>query len=174
MSTPDGLTLARHRDLAGRRNAIWWRRGSLALLALVPALAAINFFGQAPIVDTVSGPEAELTLRAPDRVRGGLLFSARFEIVATQEIKKAILVLDQSWAHEMSINTIEPAPVGETSANGRMSIELGAIPAGEAYILNMQFQANPTNTAWREPQDVDLYDGAKHLLHLDRTITIFP
>ena len=55
-----------------------------------------------------------------------------------------------------------------------MAFELGRIPAGEVYILNMQFQANPTNTAWREPQDVDLYDEDKQLLHLDRTITIFP
>jgi len=73
----------------------------------------------------------------------------------------------------MQVNTIEPSPVGQASANGRLSLDLGHIPAGNAFLLFMQFQIDPTNVGHRA-QTVWLYDGSHHLLTLKRTITIFP
>jgi len=83
-------------------------------------------------------------------------------------------VLDQGWAEGMAINTIEPSPVGEASRNGRLSFQLGHIPAGRSFILFMQFQVNPTNVAWHRPQDVELDDGNDKLLTIDRDIVIYP
>jgi hypothetical protein len=110
----------------------------------------------------------------PTHLRGGLLFSARFHITAREEIKKAILVLDPGWTEGMAVNTIEPSPVGEGSDNGRPTLELGHIPKGESYILWLQFQVNPTNVAWRRPAGVELRDGGRRLLRIDRSYTIYP
>jgi hypothetical protein len=171
---PDQLVLKRDRDLEGRRNDIWVRRGLMALVALVPVLALFNLFGQRPHTKTVVSPAASLEVFAPSKLRGGLIYEARFHIRATEKLKDAFLVLGTGWAEGMSINTIEPSPMGESSDNGRLSFELGPIPAGESHILFMQFQVNPTNVAFGRPQTVELRDGTTTLLSYKRTITVFP
>ena len=171
---PDTIVLKRHRDLEGRRDTVWVRRVILALVALFALLGLANVFGQRP--DTISArtPAATLKLYAPSRLRGGLLFSARFHIFAHRELKKATLVLDTGWAEGMSMNTIEPSPVGEASKNGKLSFDLGHIPAGQSFILWIEEQVNPTNVAWRRPQGVELDDGDRRILRIDRSVTIYP
>jgi hypothetical protein len=169
---PDGIVLERHRDLQGAHGP-WARRVLLAAIALVSILGLLNVFGQRPVDETASVPAARLSLRAPAHLRGGLLFSARFSIDAQQDLKKARLVLDQGWAEEMAINTIEPSPTEEASDDGKLAFELGPIPAGKSFVLYMQFQVNPTNVG-RRSQDVALFDGPTHLLTLARDVTIYP
>jgi hypothetical protein len=137
-------------------------------------LGLLNVFGQRPINASADATEASLRLNAPDHLRGGLLFSARFHITAHREVQDAVLVLDQGWAEGMAINTIEPSPVGEASRNGKLSLDLGHIRSGQSYVLYMQFQANATNLAWRRPAGVTLLDGSTRLLHIDRNVTIYP
>jgi hypothetical protein len=170
---PDTIVLKRDRDLDGRRNEIWVRRGLFALLCVVPVLALLNLFGQRPGTSSATVGAARLHVYAPARVRGGLLFQARFHVTAERDIKEAILVLDPGWLESMTVNTIEPAPISEASANGSLSLELGHIPQGQSYLLFMQFQVNPINVGHRS-QDVALYDGKQKLLELHRTITVFP
>jgi hypothetical protein len=74
----------------------------------------------------------------------------------------------------MAVNTIEPSPVGEGSDNGRVTLELGHIQAGKSHILWMQFQVNPTNIAWKRSAGVELLDGDKQLLRINRRYTIYP
>ena len=170
---PDGITLRRHRDLEGRRHDAWIRRALLALVGLVPLLALTNLFGQRPHVATAQSTPATLELYAPAHVRGGLLWEARFTVYAHRELKRAVLELDKGWMEGMQINTIEPSPVGEGSHDGRLVLDLGHVPAGQRYILFMQFQVNPTNVG-RRAQDVRLYDGTALLTTIHRRITIFP
>jgi hypothetical protein len=73
----------------------------------------------------------------------------------------------------MTMNTIEPSPIGEGSRDGKLVLELGHVRKGAAYILFIQLQVNPTNVG-RRSQDVALYDEATLLSTIDRTITIFP
>ena len=171
---PDTIVLRRHRDLEGRRKGVWFRRGLLALVSAIPVLALFNVFGQHPSKPTVATAAARLQLYVPSRVRGGLLYEARFHITARQEIKKAILVLDPGWAEGQQINTIEPSPTGEASRDGQLEFTLGHIPQGQTYLLFMQFQVDPTNVAWRRPANVELFDGNTHLLTLKHHLTVFP
>jgi hypothetical protein len=170
---PDTIVLKRDRDLEGRRNDIWVRRGLMALVAAVPIVALFNVFGQRPDSHTLAGPAASLKIYAPSHVRGGLLYEARFHVTAREELKDATLVLGTGWLEGMTVNTIEPSPVNEASDNGRLSLELGHIPAGESHILFVQFQVNPTNVG-RRTQTVELDDGDTKLLSFDRTLTVFP
>jgi hypothetical protein len=73
----------------------------------------------------------------------------------------------------MTLNTLAPSPVGEASRDGRIAFELGRIPAGAEHVLFLHFQVNPTN-AGRRSQDVDLLDGDRRLVHIDRTVTVYP
>jgi hypothetical protein len=170
---PDTIVLKRDRDLEGRRNDIWVRRGLMTLVAAVPIVALFNVFGQRPDSHTLVAPAASLKIYAPSHVRGGLLYEARFHVTARQELKNATLVLGAGWLEGMTVNTIEPSPVNEASDNGRLSLELGHIPQGESHILFVQFQVNPTNVG-RRTQTVGLRDGDTRLLSFHRSVTIFP
>jgi hypothetical protein len=170
---PDGHVLKRHRDLEGKRHEAWIRRFLLLLVGLVPLLALLNFFGQRPHVETARAGAASLELYTAPHLRGGLLVEARFTVYAHQELKKATLELDRGWMEGITINTIEPSPIGEGSHDGRLVLELGHIPAGQKYSLYLQVQVNPTNVG-RRSQDVRLYDGETLIATIHRRVTIFP
>jgi hypothetical protein len=170
---PDTIVLKRDRDLDGRLWHIWLRRGLLALLGVIPLLALFNVFGQQPTSAKAEAPVATLKVSSPTRLRGGLIYMARFDVHAKQDLKSATLVLDQGWAENITINTVEPSPVGEASKNGRLSFELGHVPAGQKYTLYMDFQVNPTNVG-RQSQDVELDDGETQILTIERDVTVFP
>jgi hypothetical protein len=172
---PDGIVLKRHRDLEGLgRSGIWFRRACLALIALAALLGLANVFGQRPSTLTASVPAASISVYAPTAIRGGDFMEARFHITARRDLKQAILRLDPGWAEGMSMNTVEPSPVAQTSDDGRLSFDLGHLRAGHSFILFLQFQVNPTNVAWHRPQDVELADGRRVLARIHRTITVFP
>jgi hypothetical protein len=170
---PDRIVLKRHRDLVGRRHQIWWRHAIVALIALFLVLGLFNVFGQAQSATQVESGPVSFRLDAPSRLRGGLIYTAVFTITARADVKNAILKLSPGWAEGVQINTIEPSPLGEASRNGDLVFTLGHIPAGQKHTLFMGFQVNPTNVG-RRPVDVTLYDGGKQLVHLDRTLTVFP
>jgi hypothetical protein len=172
-NVPDGIVLKRDRDLAGRDREVWVRRGLFALLPLVALLGLLNLFGQRPSTWIETSPTAKLKLYAPARVRSGVLYEARFRITALGDVKKATLLLGPGWLESMTLNTIEPSPINEASDNGQLRLELGHIAAGSSYLLFLQFQTNPTNVGHRSAP-VTLLDGDQELLHIDRTITVFP
>ena len=168
------LTLSRHRDLEGRERRPVARWILLGLLTLFLLLGLANAFGQRPETQIADGSVAELKLYSPTRVRSGLFFESRFTIRAHEEIENATLVLDPGWLEGMTLNSLEPAPVGEASRNGRIALELGRIPAGGLHRFFLQFQVNPTNVAFGRAQDVELRDGERLLLRLDRSVTVYP
>ena len=172
-SIPDQIVLKTHRDLEGLAWTVWIRRGVIALLTALIILALLNVFGQRPSSVRADATQASLQVYAPSHLRGGLLYMARFTISAHQEVKKAMLVLDSGWAESAQINTIEPSPVDEASDKGRLSFDLGHIPAGDKYRLFMEFQINPNNVGNRD-QDVELLDGKTHILTIHRSVFVYP
>jgi hypothetical protein len=170
---PDQLTLARHRDLEGREHKPWSRLALLAIVGLFLLLGLLNVFGQRPDTAVGDSPVASLKVYSPTKLRSGLYFMSRFTIEARDEIENATLVLDPGWLEGMTLNTLEPAPVGEANRDGRLALELGRIRAGDTHRFFLHFQVNPTNFG-RRSQDVDLEDGDRRLVHLERDVTIFP
>jgi hypothetical protein len=170
---PDSIVLKRHRDLVGREWHIWARRGLFTVpFCAIAVLALLNVFGQRPETTTATSPAASLELFAPTNLRSGLLWQARFHIKAKQELEDARLELSPGWLESMTVNTIEPSPLGEASANGKLSLDLGHIPAGNRYLLFMQFQTNPTNIGQRE-RTVTLFDGYTPLTQIKQTLTVY-
>ena len=171
--TPDQLTLRRHRDLAGRERRPFARRIIVSLLGLFCLAGLLNAFGQRPQTTSAMVDAAKIEVYSPSRVRSGLYYETRVTIRAQRDIKDATLVLDPGWLEGITVNTIEPAPLGEASKDGRLSLELGHIPAGAKHVLYVQSQVNPTNLGHRAA-DVDLLDGDTPIAHVDRSVTVFP
>jgi hypothetical protein len=170
--TPQFLTLKQNRDRTERLE-LFFRRAFFGLVFLIVLAALLNVFGQRPTDTLAASSTADLHVFAPDALRGGLYYQGRMTIDAKQEIKKAVLVLDSGWTEQMQINTIEPSPVGESSRDGKLTLEFGHVPAGEKLVAWLQFQVNPTNIGHRS-QDVTLYDDTKFLAEADRSVTVFP
>ena len=170
---PDRIVLKRHRDLSSLGFNRPARYAILVLLGLVLVLGLANVFGQHPQTVTARSAKADLELYAPDHLRGGLLYEARFTIRAHESLKHAVLQLAPGWTESQQMNTIAPSPLAQTSRNGSLLLTLGPVKRGEHYTLYIEFQVNPTNVGHRR-QDVLLTDGKHTLLRIHRTITIFP
>ena len=170
--TPDFLTLKHNRDRSGRTE-VYVRRAVLTLVSLLALAGLLNVFGQRPDTSQAAAPAASLKVYAPSHVRGGLFYEARMTVTARTDIEDARLVLDSGWAEGITINTVEPSPVGEASVDGDLAFDVGHVKAGTSYILYVQLQVNPTNVG-RRPQNVELYDGDRFLTSVHRTVTVFP
>jgi hypothetical protein len=170
--TPQFLTLSGNRDRS-ERVELFLRRFFFTLLLLVLLAGVLNVFGQRPTTTQAATSVADLEVFAPEALRGGLYYQGRITVEAKQEIEKATLVFDSGWTEQMQINTIEPSPVGESSRDGRLTLDMGRLAAGRKLVLWLQFQVNPTNIG-RRSQDVELYDDTTLLASADRTVTVLP
>jgi len=173
VNVPQGLSVERHRDLAGRAHQVWYRRALILVLVAIVALALANFFGQKPTTSRAQSAAASLELQAPERVRGGLMFQGRFTLLARQDLKTPKLILTPGWFEQMTVNGLEPQPSTQTTRNGDVVLTFDSLKAGQRLVFWTYFQVNPTNIG-RRTQDVELDDGNTPLLRLNRTVTIFP
>jgi hypothetical protein len=173
MTVPDGLTLEHHRDLEGRERRPFVRWALIALLCVVLALGLLNVFGQVRSVTVAETSTARFEVSAPSKLRGGLFFEARYRVEAVETIDNATIVLDPGWLEDVTLNTLAPAPMGETSRDGKIAFELGRVPAGRQHVLFLHFQVNPTAVG-RRSQDVELYDGDRLLASFDRDAIVWP
>jgi hypothetical protein len=173
VAAPDYIVLKRHRDLDGRQRDPLVRRSLLGLLGILCLLGLIDLFGQLSGTTHAATAQAELSVSAPSRVRSGLLYTARFEVRAHVEIKKATLVLDQGWFENVQVNSYVPQPMSQASRDGRVAFDFGHIAAGHSYVFYLQFQLNPTDLG-RRSEDVELDDGTKRIVRIERTATVFP
>ena len=169
---PEQLTLKINRDREGRRDVLARRLGLSALLVLL-ALGLFNVFGQRPSTTTAESAAATLEVYAPERIRAGLFYEARFTVDALREVEEATLVLDPGWTEGITINTVVPSPTGEASRDGKLVFVLGRVPAGQKHVFFLHLQVNPTNVGHRS-QEVRLFDGDTLLATIDRSITVFP
>ena len=145
----------------------------LAGLALVPAAAIFDLFGQRPTTSRARSEAATLSVHSPTRLRGGLRFTTRFDVHANRSLRDAILVLDSGWFEGMQVNGMTPTPRSEASADGAVRLVLGRIARNDDVLLFVRFRVKPTSVG-RRSQDVRLLDGSTQLVDLQRTVTVLP
>jgi hypothetical protein len=170
---PHGLRRDRHVELTGRRGEPWARRFVIALLVLVVAAALLGAVGQTQETLHAQVADATLTVKAPARVRGGLFFEGRIDIVARAPIGTPRIVLGEGWTEQMQLNTIEPSPASETSSDGKLELEYDPLHSGDHLTIWMQFEVNPTG-AGRRDRSVALLDGDRPLASIPGEITVLP
>jgi hypothetical protein len=170
---PEGLSREEDVELQHRGGQVWSRRAGLALLALVALLALLNLAGQRASTTTTAGPTAEFDVRAPAHLRGGLLYQARFTVLARKPIKNLHLVLSPGWFEGLTMNTMEPSAGQEGSRDGKPSFSYGSLDPGRRLVVWTEWQVNPTTVTHRS-LEADVYDGGARLAHIHRTLTVLP
>jgi hypothetical protein len=168
-----GLRRDRHFELHGREAEPWIRRVILTFLAAVVIAALAGAFGQQHTTARAESSAATLTVAAPQRVRGGLFFQGRIDIVARRAIAHPRLILGPGWTEQMQLNTIEPSPTGETSRAGRLQLAYDSLHAGDQLTVWAQFEANPTGVGHRD-RSLTLLDGDRTLARVPGTMTTLP
>ncbi|HSJ74423.1 MAG TPA: hypothetical protein VK904_08910 [Miltoncostaeaceae bacterium] len=173
MTPPADLSADRHRDLAGRGHEPWVRRGVLLVFLALIALGLANVFGQRATTSSASGAAAELTVEAPERLRGGVLGQGVIRVDAVERIAQPRLVLDQGWVEGITINTISPEAADQGVDAGRPVLAYGELPGGDSLTVRIAYQVNST-TIGSEPGGVVLLDGDTEIARVDRTVVVFP
>ncbi len=151
MSAPTtDFDLARTRDLEGRGRHVWNRRVVLALMAAFVVAALAGLFGQSPTVRTATSDSMALRVQMPEEVRGGLMFPVRIEVRANENVSSPQVVIGSGFVEGMHLNTLEPAPVSETTRPpkdgnpGALALTYPSLDAGDTLTVYLQLQANPT------------------------------
>jgi hypothetical protein len=170
---PHGLRRDRHVDLSDRRGEPWARRAIIAMLAAAIVAALLGAIGQTPQTLHAQAAAATLTVTAPTRVRGGLFFQGRFDIVAREHVSRPRLVFGNGWTEEMQLNTIEPSPVSETSSDGRLDLQWDPMRRNDHLTIWMQFEVNPTGVGRRD-RSVTLLDGDHLITRIPGKVTVLP
>jgi hypothetical protein len=173
VAAPDGITLERNRDLVGRTLHPWVRRALLCAIAVLPVLAVLNVFGQHPTTTSGGTRAVSVNVTAPERLRSGLVFQVRLQVTAHQDVKQLEFVFDRGWWESMSVNSSVPEPSEESSSDGRVVFDYGKLGAGHTHVSWIYFQVNPTNVGDRQ-ENIDVKDGERELVHIHRSMTIFP
>lgn len=143
------------------------------MLVLVVVAALLGAFGQQATTTVAEGRQATLSVEAPTRLRGGLVFQARFEIDARQRLAHPRLVLSPGWLESMTQNTLVPTPLSEDSSSEGLSMAFEEVPADRTLIVWSEWQVNPTNVG-RRSEDATLFDGSVRIASVERTVTVFP
>ena len=160
-------------DPRGQIVGRWARRAVMTVFAAIAVLGLLDLFGQGASETTAGASAATLRVTAPKAVRGGLFFQSKVEIRAARAIDHPRLVLDEGWVEGMQVNSIEPAPVGEASRDGRVVLSYDGLDAGERLVVWLQFEVDPTNVGHRS-YGLELDDGEKPIAAVDRDLTVFP
>jgi hypothetical protein len=170
---PGSLTVTRNQDLSGRSRHPVYRRALLALVGVLPVLALLNVFGQDPSTSRAESSAASLRVTAPSRLRGGLLFQVRVEVMAHRNLGRPQVVMSRGWWEEMSVNSVEPQPSSESTSNGAVVLSYDRLQAAQSLVVWLYFQVNPTNVG-KHTEDIALYDGQRPLARIHRSVTVFP
>ncbi|HVT21199.1 MAG TPA: hypothetical protein VHE57_07420 [Mycobacteriales bacterium] len=165
---------ARSSDDRAGRIGLWIRRAAMCLLTAVVGIALANVVGQRATIAHASSPRADLTVRAPDTVRPGLLFQAKISVTAHDALPNAQVVLSSGWLDGMTINTIEPSPSTERSGpGGSLVFDLGALQPGQTWVEYIEYQVNPTSIS-RRHQTITVLSNTAPVVDLQRTMTVIP
>jgi hypothetical protein len=169
----DQLQLARHRDMRGRRYSRPARTAARLALWVLPVLALLNVFGQRASTTAAAGAGGGLEVQVPHALRGGLIWQSTVTIRADQDLAAPRLVFSSDWLQGFTLNTVEPAPAGETADGTALAFDFDDMAAGDALRLVMQWQVNPTSAGGRD-LDVTLKDGDRTIAIVRRDVRVWP
>ena len=171
-AAPEGLDHRRDVLLEGRGAHPAVRRTFLALFGVWAVLRSRTSSASIP----TRARRVRVSPRSrssPSRLRGGLIFQTRITVHAHTRIAHPTLVLQHGWFESMSVNSIVPNPVSQSTDNGTVRMGFPALAAGHSSTVWIYFQVNPTNVG-RRSEDVTLEGARGERVVVRRTVTVFP
>ncbi|MGX6449381.1 hypothetical protein ACVU7I_15155, partial [Patulibacter sp. S7RM1-6] len=120
-----------------------------------------------------AGAAGTLELRAPARLRGGLLWPARVTFRARTRIARPRLVLAKGWFDGAQLNAMEPVAADEDARPDAVVFGYGPLEAGDVLTVRLQLQMNP-DTVGRPDLSVALEGDGVAPVRLPVRLTVLP
>jgi hypothetical protein len=160
-------------DERGVRVGSYSRRVVVTLFAAIAVAALLNAFGQRSTTATATAPAVTFSVRAPARLRGGLLFQTRIDAVARRGLERPRLVFDPGVFDGIQVSSIEPAAMSESSRNGLVELSYPPLIAGDRLRIYLDFQVSPTAVG-RHSYGIELDEGTRRVARVQRNLTVLP
>lgn len=170
-NAPQGINDA---HITGHR----WKRhaspGSVLLLSALLIAAALGYFGGQPHPRrTIDRVAATISMEFPEILRNGQFFEMRAKIRTKQDFTDLRVGISTAYWHDLTINSMVPAPEKETTENGEYRFSFGPVKAGEEIVIKIDGQINPSMFAGTRGQ-ITLLDGDKILSAAPVELTVLP
>lgn len=155
-----------------------WKRhaspGSILLLSALLIAAAIGYFGGQPHPRrTVDRAAATIDMEFPDILRNGQFFEMRAKITAKQDFEDLRVGISATYWHDLTINSMVPAPEKETFKDGEYRFSFGPVKSGEEFAIKIDGQINPPLFAGTNGH-ITLLDGEKIQATVPVNLTVIP
>ncbi len=160
-----------HASADSNRHASWWRLG---ILALILGVALSGLLGGAPApTERVDTPAATLAVTTPDRLRNGMFFETRVEVLAKRPVADAVIAFPAGYWRDLTVNTMIPGPAEEEYRGGEFRFHFGPLAAGDQLEFKIDGQINPARIGGSGGR-VRLLDGEAELAALPLSLTVIP
>ena len=159
------------------RNRYWHRHaspGSIILILLLLITAMFGAFGGQPHpTRKIETRAAVMTIQFPEVLRNGQFFEMRAKIILKRNFADLRLGISAAYWHDLTINSMLPAPAEETSQNGVYFFNYGPFKAGDELTIKIDGQINPPLFAGTTGF-LTLMDGDKVLSKVPVDLKVLP
>jgi hypothetical protein len=168
---PQGITES-HSDEKG-----WHRHANPASLIALGSLLTVAFMGvfggQPHPARSIDTPSAQVSLELPERIRNGEFFEMRITVETKRDFDDLTLAISSTYWHDLTINTMIPAPADEKSEDGDYLFSYGEIEAGQKLTIKIDGQINPPLFGGTDG-DIELRDGEATIARIPVEMKVMP
>lgn len=164
-------------DARPSHQRLWDRHASpISILVLGGLLLAAGFGfagGQPSPPRTADLGDARLTVKTPTIIRNGEFFETDITLTADVPLDDAVVAVSPALWHDMTVNTMIPAPAGESFKDGRFHFSYGPLAAGDSLHIKIDGQINPPLFAGTRG-DIAVFDGSRRIGVMPLRIKVLP
>ena len=164
-------------DAKPAHQRIWDRHASPISILILGSLllAAILGFagGQPSPPHTADFGVARLTVKTPLIIRNGEFFETDVTLTAETPLDDAVIAVTPALWHDMTVNTMIPAPAEESFEDGYFHFSYGPLDAGERLHVKIDGQINPPLFAGTRGE-IAVYDGDRRVGAMPLRIKVLP
>ena len=164
-------------DAKPAHQRIWDRHASPISILILGSLllAAILGFagGQPSPPHTADFGVARLTVKTPLIIRNGEFFETDLTLTAETPLDDAVIAVTPALWHDLTVNTMIPAPAEESFEDGYFHFSYGPLGAGERLHVKIDGQINPPLFAGTRGE-IALFDGDRRVGTMPLGIRVLP
>ena len=159
------------------RPRLWDRHASpisILILGGILLAAAFGLTGGQPSPPRMADfGDARLVVKTPTTIRNGEFFETDLTLTAQAPIADAVIAVTPALWQDMTVNTMIPAPAGESFENGLFHFSYGPLDAGDSLHLKIDGQINPPLFAGTKGE-IAVIDGSRRIGAMPLRIKVLP
>ena len=159
------------------RPRLWDRHASPISILILGGLlvaAGVGLLGGQPSPPrTANFGDARLVVKTPTIIRNGEFFETDLTLTAQAPIQDAVIAVSPALWHDMTVNTMIPAPAEESFRNGQFHFSYGPLGAGESVHVKIDGQINPPLFAGTRGE-ISVFDGSRRIGAMPLRIKVLP